>query len=182
MRESGILMHITSLPNKYGIGTMGKCAYDFVDFLKEAGQRYWQILPLSPTGYGDSPYQAFSTFAGNHYLTCRRGSGTGGGHADFKETALTFGTNPDLVRPDKFDAEDGRYPAKFGFPAEFGINTYADWLINNPNVYEGYAPIGCTATIGEAYLKLSVDRLAKIFEYVKNYDMCEQVMEELKLQ
>jgi len=68
MRESGILMHITSLPNAYGIGTMGKCAYDFVDFLCEAGQRYWQILPLSPTGYGDSPYQAFSTFAGNHYL------------------------------------------------------------------------------------------------------------------
>jgi len=68
MRKSGILMHITSLPNPYGIGTMGKCAYDFVDFLSKAGQSYWQILPLSPTGYGDSPYQAFSTFAGNHYL------------------------------------------------------------------------------------------------------------------
>lgn len=68
MRKSGILMHITSLPNPYGIGTMGKCAYDFVDFLCAAGQAYWQILPLSPTGYGDSPYQAFSTFAGNHYL------------------------------------------------------------------------------------------------------------------
>ena len=68
MRESGILMHISSLPSPYGIGTMGKCAYEFVDFLVEAGQRYWQILPLSPTGYGDSPYQSFSTFAGNHYL------------------------------------------------------------------------------------------------------------------
>jgi 4-alpha-glucanotransferase len=68
MRKSGILMHITSLPNPYGIGTMGKCAYDFLDFLEKAGQVYWQILPLSPTGYGDSPYQAFSTFAGNHYL------------------------------------------------------------------------------------------------------------------
>ena len=68
MRKSGILMHITSLPNPYGIGTVGKCAYDFVDFLREAGQSYWQILPISPTGYGDSPYQAFSTFAGNHYL------------------------------------------------------------------------------------------------------------------
>ena len=61
-------MHITSLPNPYGIGTMGKCAYDFVDFLSAAGQSYWQILPLSPTGYGDSPYQALSTFAGNYYL------------------------------------------------------------------------------------------------------------------
>lgn len=68
MRESGILMHITSLPGPYGVGTMGKHAYEFVDFLKNAGQRYWQILPLNPTGYGDSPYQSCSTFAGNHYL------------------------------------------------------------------------------------------------------------------
>ena len=68
MRESGILMHITSLPGKYGIGTMGRQAYGFVDFLKQAGQRCWQLLPLNPTGYGDSPYQCCSTFAGNHYL------------------------------------------------------------------------------------------------------------------
>jgi len=68
MRESGILMHITSLPGPYGIGTMGKQAYAFVDFLKNAGQHYWQILPLTPTGYGDSPYQSCSAFAGNHYL------------------------------------------------------------------------------------------------------------------
>ena len=68
MRKSGILMHITSLPNPYGVGSMGKCAYEFVDFLSAAGQAYWQVLPLCPTGYGDSPYQSFSTFAGNHYL------------------------------------------------------------------------------------------------------------------
>ena len=68
MRNSGILMHITSLPGAYGVGTMGKEAYRFVDFLEEAGQSYWQILPLTPTGYGDSPYQSCSTFAGNHYL------------------------------------------------------------------------------------------------------------------
>ena len=68
MRESGILMHISSLPGPYGIGSMGKNAYEFVDFLKNAGQRIWQILPLSPTGYGDSPYQSCSAFAGNHYL------------------------------------------------------------------------------------------------------------------
>ena len=68
MRESGILMHITSLPGPYGIGTMGKKAYEFVDFLEAAGQSYWQILPLTPTGYGDSPYQSFSACAGNHYL------------------------------------------------------------------------------------------------------------------
>ena len=68
MRSSGILMHITSLPGPYGVGTMGAQAFDFVDFLKAAGQKLWQILPLSPTGYGDSPYQSCSAFAGNHYL------------------------------------------------------------------------------------------------------------------
>ena len=68
MRESGILMHITSLPAPYGIGTMGKDAYAFVDFLVRAGQRCWQILPLTPTGYGDSPYQSLGACAGNHYL------------------------------------------------------------------------------------------------------------------
>lgn len=68
MRESGILMHITSLPGPYGIGTLGSQAYAFVDFLKKAGQSKWQILPLTPTGFGDSPYQSCSAFAGNPYL------------------------------------------------------------------------------------------------------------------
>ncbi len=67
-RSSGILFHISSLPSPYGIGTFGKAATDFVDFLAEAGQRFWQILPIGPTGYGDSPYQSFSTFAGNPYF------------------------------------------------------------------------------------------------------------------
>ena len=66
-RSSGILMPMSSLPSKYGIGTMGKSAYKFVDFLEAAGQKYWQLLPLGPTSYGDSPYQSFSTFAGNPY-------------------------------------------------------------------------------------------------------------------
>ena len=68
MRKSGILMHITSLPGPYGIGTMGKQAFAFVDFLRRAGQQYWQVLPLTPTGFGDSPYQSCSSYAGNHYL------------------------------------------------------------------------------------------------------------------
>ncbi len=67
-RRSGILMPIFSLPSPYGIGTFGKAAYTFVDFLKKAGQSYWQILPLGPTTYGDSPYQSYSTFAGNPYF------------------------------------------------------------------------------------------------------------------
>ena len=68
MRQSGILMQITSLPGPYGMGTMGEKAYQFVDFLQSAGQSCWQILPLNPTGYGDSPYQSFSSWAGNPYL------------------------------------------------------------------------------------------------------------------
>ena len=68
MREVGILLHISSLPSKYGIGTLGKCAYQFIDFLKESKQNYWQVLPIGPTSYGDSPYQTFSAFAGNPYF------------------------------------------------------------------------------------------------------------------
>lgn len=67
-RTAGILLPVTSLPSKYGIGCFSKSAYDFVDWLKAAGQAYWQILPLGPTSYGDSPYQSFSTFAGNPYF------------------------------------------------------------------------------------------------------------------
>ena len=67
-RSSGILMPMSSLPSPYGIGTMGKAAYEFIDFLKAAGQKYWQLLPMGPTSYGDSPYASFSTFAGNPYF------------------------------------------------------------------------------------------------------------------
>lgn len=67
-RASGILLPISALPSPYGIGTLGKAAYAFADFLHAAGQKYWQLLPLGPTSYGDSPYQSFSTFAGNPYF------------------------------------------------------------------------------------------------------------------
>lgn len=67
MRKSGILLPVSSIPSRYGIGAFSKEAYAFVDFLEKAGQRLWQILPLGPTGYGDSPYQSFSTFAGSPY-------------------------------------------------------------------------------------------------------------------
>ena len=68
MRSSGVLMHLSSLPSPYGIGTMGKQAKQFVDFLEKAGQTYWQMLPICPTSYGDSPYQSPSGFAGNPYF------------------------------------------------------------------------------------------------------------------
>jgi 4-alpha-glucanotransferase len=68
MRGSGILLHISSLPSPYGIGTMGKDAFEFIDFLKKSRQKYWQVLPMGPTSYGDSPYQTLSVFAGNPYF------------------------------------------------------------------------------------------------------------------
>ena len=67
-RGAGILMPVSSLPSPYGIGTLGKEAYDFVDRLVQAGQKYWQVLPAGPTSFGDSPYQSFSAFAGNPYF------------------------------------------------------------------------------------------------------------------
>ena len=68
MRACGILMPVFSLPGPFGIGTLGEEAFSFVDFLARAKQTYWQILPIGPTGYGDSPYQSFSAFAGNPYF------------------------------------------------------------------------------------------------------------------
>lgn len=68
MRASGVLLPVSSLSSKYGIGCFSKEAYQFIDFLKKNGQSFWQILPLGQTSYGDSPYQSFSTFAGNPYF------------------------------------------------------------------------------------------------------------------
>ena len=97
MRKSGILLPISSLPAEYGIGTFSKHAYDFVDFLVEAGQKVWQILPLGPTGYGDSPYQSFSTFAGNPYFIDLQ-EFVDAGYISKKDCEkLNFGTNPEYV-------------------------------------------------------------------------------------
>ena len=67
-RKTGVLLHITSLPSEYGIGTLGKDAYHFIDWMKLAGLKIWQTLPLVPTNYGDSPYQSVSSTALNYYL------------------------------------------------------------------------------------------------------------------
>ena len=67
-RKAGVLMHISSLPNKRGIGSLGRAAYEFVDFLADARLSLWQVLPLCPTSYGDSPYQSPSALAGNPYF------------------------------------------------------------------------------------------------------------------
>lgn len=72
MRSGGVLMHITSLPSAGGIGALGREAYEFADFLQASGFRIWQVLPVGPTGYGESPYQSSSVFAGNPLMiSCR---------------------------------------------------------------------------------------------------------------
>lgn len=96
-RASGILLPISSLPSKYGIGCFSKSAYDFVDQLKAAGQKYWQILPLGPTSYGDSPYQSFSTFAGNPYFISLEDLIEEGVLTAEECDAVDFGSNPSYV-------------------------------------------------------------------------------------
>ncbi len=96
-RTSGVLMHITSLAGKFGIGTFGQSAYDFVDFLVETKQSYWQILPLTTTSYGDSPYQSFSAIAGNTHLIDFDLLAREGWLDKSDYERVDFGTNPEKV-------------------------------------------------------------------------------------
>ncbi|MBQ9746058.1 MAG: 4-alpha-glucanotransferase, partial [Clostridia bacterium] len=140
MRTSGILLHISSLPSKYGIGTFGEEAYRFVDFLSKAGQTYWQILPIGITSYGDSPYQSFSSFAGNPYfidpdLLCSEG---------YIEKAylagLDFGDDPEKVDFGKMYAN--RYKmlsAAYERFKEAPPADYAEFCEQNKAWLEGFA-------------------------------------------
>ena len=95
MRSAGILMPVFSLDSPFGIGTFSKEAYKFVDFLKEAGQSYWQILPIGPTGFGDSPYQSASTFAGNPYFIDPVTLKENGLLSEEELWSYDFGSNPE---------------------------------------------------------------------------------------
>ena len=106
-RRAGILLPVSSLPSKYGIGCFSKEAYDFVDALAEAGQAYWQILPLGPTSYGDSPYQSFSTYAGNPYFISLEDLIEEGVLTKAECAKVNFGTNPSYVDYGKMF--EGRY-------------------------------------------------------------------------
>ena len=107
-RAAGILLPISSLPSKYGIGCFSKSAYEFVDQLEAAGQSYWQILPLGPTSYGDSPYQSFSTFAGNPYFVCLEDLIEEGVLTEEECDAVNFGDHPSYVDYGKL------YEGRFG--------------------------------------------------------------------
>ena len=107
-REAGVLLAISSLPSKYGIGCFSKSAYNFVDWLKEAGQTYWQILPVGPTSYGDSPYQSFSTFAGNPYFICLEDLIKEGVLTEEECDTVDFGEKEDDIDYEKL--YKGRFP------------------------------------------------------------------------
>ena len=101
MRKCGVLMPVASLPSRFGIGGFSKEAYDFVDFLEQGGQSLWQILPLGPTGYGDSPYQSFSTFAGNPYYISLDALIEDGLLTEEECEAADYGDNPDYINYEK---------------------------------------------------------------------------------
>ncbi|MFP4365350.1 MAG: 4-alpha-glucanotransferase [Spirochaetia bacterium] len=115
-RASGILLHPTSLPGKYGIGDMGKQAYKFVDFLVKSRQKLWQLCPLGPTGYGDSPYQCFSAMAGNPLLI------------SLEDLVLAgIVSEDDLTLPQKFPEEEVDYGPVIGFKYTVLRKAYANF-------------------------------------------------------
>lgn len=107
-RSAGILLSVSSLPSKYGIGCFSESAYKFVDWLKAAGQSYWQILPLGPTSYGDSPYQSFSTFAGNPYFISLEEFVKDGLLTEEECESVDWGENSEKVNYEKL--YEARYP------------------------------------------------------------------------
>lgn len=140
MRSSGILMPIFSLPSRCGIGTLGEKAYRFVDFLKKAGQSVWQLLPVCPTSYGDSPYQSFSSYAGNPYfidldILCDQGYLE---KSDFEN--IDFGCDPEKIDYGKLYIN--RYPVLYKAYKNFYKNApdyYTEFCAKNDWWLEDYA-------------------------------------------
>lgn len=138
MRSSGILMPIFSLPSPYGIGTFGKAAYDFVDFLSQGGQSFWQILPLGPTSFGDSPYQSFSSFAGNPYFIDLDMLKSDGLLSSSEIEACDFGSNNAKIDYEKL--YNNRYPLlKLAFSRFKPNDDYYMFLDSNAHWVHNFA-------------------------------------------
>jgi len=103
-------------------------------------------------------------------------TGTGGGHADFGETALIYGTYPELVAPDRFDAESGISNHRADYLTAADVKYGRAWPSNFPNAYSGFPPFGCSPTIGQAAVKISVERLVKIFDMLRNDEDCVRML------
>ena len=153
--------------------TMIGKAYDFGEQLQPANiLKTWQENPEYLPMLTEEDIKTLERFAE---------TGSGGGHGDFRETMLVQGTYPELVREDKFDAEYGRSTGRF-VPVPEVAGTLIGWFANFPNNFSGFAPIGCSKTIGEAGVKMAVDRLVKMFEYLKNDNTCLDVLKTIKEQ
>jgi creatinine amidohydrolase len=155
---------------KKGYATMLCTAYDFAT----------QLNPVNmyEAAKADPEYFDMLTDEDMKILEKWAETGTGGGHADFRETALMQGSYPELVRLDRADAESGIHLERSSHLAKAGVMCNYFWSADHPNSYSGYAPTDCTRNIGDAAVKLSVDRLASIFELVKNDDECLKMAEE----
>jgi 4-alpha-glucanotransferase len=137
-RSSGILMPISALPSPYGIGTFGKEAYEFVDFLSKAGQKYWQILPLGQTGFGDSPYQCYSAFAGNPYFIDLRVLKEEGYLEEEDYEGIDFGTEESKVDYDKL-LQNKYAILKKAFENNYNKENMVSFIEENKSWLEDYA-------------------------------------------
>lgn len=138
-RGAGVLLHLSSLPSEYGIGTMGEPAYRFVDFLEAAGQKYWQVLPIGPTSYGDSPYQSPSAFAGNPYFIDLKILMEDGLLYPDEAQLEDWGNNPDDVNYGKlFEARYRVLHKAFRRSNHLGTSEYAVFCEKNAHWLEDY--------------------------------------------
>ena len=135
-RACGILMHVSSLPSRFGIGTLGKEAFAFIDFLSDAGQSYWQMLPVNPTGFADSPYQSSSTYAGNPYLIDLE-TLIGEGLLTEEECNVDWGDDP--TRVDYGKLWENRYAVLRKAFARFDRAEMADFAAANASWLDTYA-------------------------------------------
>lgn len=187
-RGSGILMPLSAIPSPFGIGTLGKAAYEFVDFLAEANQSWWQILPVGPTSYGDSPYQSFSTYAGNPYFVdldlliedglLSRGDveaidwGSSDRYVDYEKIynsrfkilrkAADVGIERDREKLDTFVLENGGwlpdYALFMALKRKFGMKAWTEWEDEDVRLHN--------AESVERYRKELADDI-ELFEYIQ---------------
>ncbi|MBQ7293278.1 MAG: creatininase family protein [Clostridia bacterium] len=128
----------------------------------------------------DPEYFSMLTDEDRDTLKCFSNSDITNGHAGFGETMMIYGTYPELVAPERFEAEDGQSTHRADYLSKLGVNFGYAWSSNYPNSYAGTAPIGCSKTIGEAAVKISVDRLAKIFEAIRDDEECVKMAQEAR--
>ncbi|MBE6695891.1 MAG: creatininase family protein [Ruminococcaceae bacterium] len=155
---------------KKGYATMSCKAYDLAS----------QLTPSNILKEAERDPEYFSMLTKEDYDTLKRFSSpdTVFGHACFGETMLIYGTYPDLVAPERFEAESGLSTHRADYLNKLGVSYGYSWASNFPNSYSGTAPIGCSKTLGDAAVKMSVDRLTKIFEAIRDDEECVKMAED----